>query len=79
MSHRHSAQLQRQSNTALSKDRIWGEVVNVWKDTVSAEVARSDPVNPTLTLILTLNVNATYSLTLTLTHTLGPLFWRFAS
>ena len=79
MSHWHSVQLQRQSNTALSKDRIWGEVVNVWKDTVSAEVARSDPVNPnlTLTLILTLNVNATYSLTLT--HTLGPLFWRFAS
>ena len=80
MSHRHSAQLQRQSNTALSKDRIWGEVVNVWKDTVSAEVARSDPVNPnlTLTLILTLNVNATYY-SLALTHTLlGPLFWRFA-
>ena len=51
MSHRHSAQLQRRSNTALCKERIWGEVANVWNDTVSAEVAR---YTLTLTLILTL-------------------------
>ena len=79
MSHRHSAVLQRISNKELPLDFIWKTVDDVWKDTVSAEVARSNPVNPnlTLTLILTLNVIATSSLTLT--HTLGPLFWRFAS
>ena len=41
MSHRHSAQLQRQSNTELPLDVIWKCVDSVWADTVSAEVARS--------------------------------------
>ena len=41
MSHRHSAQLQRQSNTELPLDVIWKCVESVWTDTVSAEVARS--------------------------------------
>ncbi len=40
MSHRHSAHLQRQSNSELPLDRIWQTVESVWKDTVSAEVAR---------------------------------------
>jgi hypothetical protein len=40
MSHRHSAVLQRISNTELPLDRIWKTVEDVWKDTVSAEVAR---------------------------------------
>ena len=32
--------------------------MNVWKDTVSAEVARSDTLNPNLTLTLILTLNA---------------------
>lgn len=40
MSHRHSAVLQRISNTEVPIDRIWKTVEDVWKDTVSAEVAR---------------------------------------
>ncbi len=38
MSHRHSAHLQRQSNSELPLDRIWQTVESVWKDTVSAEL-----------------------------------------
>jgi hypothetical protein len=41
MSHRHSAHLQRGTNTEPSLDRIWQVVESVWRDTVSAEVARS--------------------------------------
>ncbi len=42
MSPRHSAQLQRQSNTKLPLDVIWKcRVESVWTDTVSGEVARS--------------------------------------
>jgi hypothetical protein len=41
MSHRHSAQLQRQSNTELPLDVIWKCVDSVWTDTISAEVVRS--------------------------------------
>ena len=41
MSHRHSAVLQRLSNKEVPIERIWKTVDDVWKDTVSAEVARS--------------------------------------
>jgi hypothetical protein len=40
MSKRHSAHLQRQSNSELPIERIWKTVESVWTDTVSAEVAR---------------------------------------
>jgi hypothetical protein len=75
MSHRHSAQLQRQSNTALSKDRIWGEVENVWNDTGSV-VGRGRKVrypnpnpNPNPNHYPGTTPNLTVSLTLTMTHT----------